>query len=128
MPNDIEQLKQWVTDHGMPGEAFTPDVLPPSGGYIVDGLGCVFLYLTQSTLAYVDNMFTNPKAPFGERREAGRILIDAIIEHAKQNNVRIVSWATSNKAIEHYAKHAGAFQYDQTPHQVWYWLNPQFKT
>lgn len=116
------QFADWCRAHKMPvDEATMLDVLPDSGGYIVEGLGCVFLYLTQSKLAYVDMMMTNPLAPFAERREAGRILIDAIIEHARANGVELVSWCTSNRAINHYAQHAGAFQIDSSPHQVWYW-------
>src|SRR5688500_6760935 len=88
---DIGQLKQWVGYHEMPVDALLSDILPNTGGFIVDGLGCVFLYITNSSLAYIDNMFINPKAPFDQRRIAGKLLIDAMIEHAKSHNVRLVS-------------------------------------
>lgn len=122
------QFADWCKAHKMPvDEATMMDYLPDTGGFIVEGFGCVFVYKTNSRMAYVDMMMTNPNAPFAERREAGRALIDAIIQYAVDNNIHLYSWATSNKAIDHYAEYAGSFQIDQKPHQLWYWINKQFK-
>jgi hypothetical protein len=125
---DKAQFTEWCKAHKMPVDENTMMAyLPEQGGFIVDGFGCVFVYETKSRMAYVDMMMTNPNAPFDKRREAGRLLIDAIMAFAREHNIHLYSWATSNKAIDHYAKYAGSFQIDQKPHQLWYWINPAFE-
>ncbi len=125
---DRQQFNEWSTRHGQP--ELTDDILhylPDEGGFIVDCYGCGFVYLTTTRMAYIDQMLINPKAPFRERREAGRMLIDAIMQFARDRNVSMYSWVTANKAIDHYAKYAGAFQVTTDPHQHWYWINTAFK-
>ena len=123
-----EQFTAWCKSHQMAiDEATMMEYLPDEGGFIVEDFGCVFVYQTHTRMAYVDMMMTNPTKPFGERREAARLLIDAIMQFARDKNIHLYSWCTDNKAINHYARYAGSFKLSNNQFEQWYWVNKEFK-
>lgn len=127
---DREQFNRWNKGHGITAKLDddTAKYLPDDGGFIVDDLACIFVYQTNTRLAYIDQMMTNPFAPFDLRRRAGILLVEAIMQFAVDKNIHLYSWCTANKAIDYYAQHAGSFQLTKEPHQLWYWINHKFKS
>ena len=60
-------LTKWLSHHGMsvpPLEYFSDT------GLVVDGVVIGFLFLTNSGVAWVDNLAADPKCPVGRKREA----------------------------------------------------------
>lgn len=93
-PRDYGEIAGWYAARGEP--APPPDTLPVIG-ILCPGIACGFLMRTDSSVALIEGMATNPAAPlFARHRAIGRIL-DALVEEAKSEGFRhVVGMARSN--------------------------------
>lgn len=66
-----------------------PDMFSPVG-YVVDGIAGLWLYLTGSSLAYLEFLVTNPDVAPVSRGVAQDMVIEACLEHAKKEGCRTV--------------------------------------
>lgn len=58
-PKDLAIVNGWFKGHGQ--RKLTPDELPKTGA-IVDDVAAGFLYLTDSSVSFLENFVSNPKA------------------------------------------------------------------
>lgn len=71
----IEVCRDWISRRGLP---MPPDDVFSSTGFVVEGVAAVWLYITNSTMAYLDHLIGNPDVA-REERSAG---LDAVITKA----------------------------------------------
>lgn len=64
---DLDEVNDWYQAHGL--KKIQKDLVPEYG-LIEDGVGCGFLYLTDSSICHVDGYVTNPSASQEKRAKA----------------------------------------------------------
>jgi len=93
---DFDQIKQWLIDRNQ--KVFHPRILPKVG-FIVDDLAAVFLYQTDSDLAYIENLVSNPHAGYEERDDAICQVTDTALQAATILGFKFVMGVTKNKSV-----------------------------
>lgn len=74
------------------------ECFPPTG-FVVDGCYAGFVYLTNSSVAYLDAFVSDPDAPKEARENASHVLIEELLALARQHRVSRVCGATSSSRI-----------------------------
>jgi hypothetical protein len=94
---DYPQIKSW----GLERRAlYTDPTLLPDCGFIVDGYAACFLYTTDSSVCYLDNLIAVSEKSHS-REMAIKLVIDAVIEEAKFLGFKVIFSCTNNpKVIE----------------------------
>lgn len=87
----LEEVSSWAKVRGM-GEP-PADLLPPTGR-IVPGVCAVFLYLTDSSVGFIENLISNPDAEPEAITEGISACVKSLEEDAKENHVRFM-WGSS---------------------------------
>jgi hypothetical protein len=90
-PAFLSEVREMAKSHGIEVE---PSLLPKVGK-IVPGLAVVFLYQTDSGLAFIDNAVTNAAANPVRRARAVYAVIEAITEEARRLGFKTTA-STSN--------------------------------
>lgn len=120
--SDFATLEAWATKRGkswtdMPG-------IFPTNGWINES-AAVFLYLTDSKLAFIDSMFTNPEHAKEQRAEGAKACIDELVKFAKANGVLIMSFISNVPTITgDYATHGEAVKMGEG-YSHFYWFNKE---
>ena len=86
-PSHVIEAIAWAERRGigrMPEDMFS------SCGFVVEGMAAVWLYLTDSSLAYGEMLVSNPDAPKKKRRAAMALVVAAVIAEAKAAGCRTV--------------------------------------
>jgi hypothetical protein len=123
-----EQFASWCKARKMAvDEPTMMDYLPDEGGFIVEDHACVFVYQTGTRMAYLDMMMNNPNKTTEARHVAGKLVIDAAMQFAREKNIHMYSFCTDNSAIHKYMNYAGSFKLSDKPYEQWYWINKEFK-
>lgn len=78
--DDRPTLDAWCVAHGK--KPFPKGWLPPTG-YWVPGVLAAFLYRTDSRVAYIECVISNPDTSKEERKSAMLAVGEAIAEHAR---------------------------------------------
>lgn len=92
--SDYEILKTWqeTRNESMPSSDMLSDI-----GFIIEDTAVVFLYTTNSKIAYLETMITNPLA------KNRRIAIDSItyeaLEHAKHIGVKLIISTSISESV-----------------------------
>lgn len=89
-PKDFEQIQVWAKHRGT---EYTESQFPKVG-FIVDGYAAYFLYQTDSTVCFLENLIANPLTEGSDRCEAIDLVVDAVISEAKALGFT-VAYATS---------------------------------
>lgn len=76
---DLATLNAWCRDHGK--SPFPEGWLPPTG-FWVPGVLAAFLFRTDSRVAYIECVISNPNTTKEQRREAMLAVADRIAEQA----------------------------------------------
>ena len=76
VPSDYKTIETWMK--GYSSETAVPELWLPDTGFIIDDLSCVFIYKTNSNIAYIEVLTGNPKA----EKETKNIAINKVFEHA----------------------------------------------
>lgn len=96
---DYLQIFEWGLRHNI--GALSKNSLPATG-LIIDGIAVGFLYQTDSDICYLENLISNPDSNKEERLEAVNLIINGLIEKAKELKFKTVySHTTLNSVIEH---------------------------
>lgn len=75
-------------------------------GFIVPGVAAGFLYLTNSSIAYIDFYITNPDAGVRDRMRAVHKITETIIGSAKVNHdVKMLYCNSKIRSIQNLAKY-----------------------
>lgn len=93
----LNQLNQWVTK--WKGKILPPSFYPEIGGFIVENHCAAFLYLTNTSMAFYENIIVNPDSNETERTEAINLVDSTIADFAKLNNVILMMGRSANASI-----------------------------
>lgn len=94
---DVLAAIAWAKARGigpLPTDVFSPT------GFVVRGLAGLWLYTTNSTIAYLDMLVSNPDAPKDRRRLALDLVIDACADAAKKAGCRAVMGPCNRDDVE----------------------------
>lgn len=110
-PQDFAQIAQWGKSH----ETEYTESQFPKTGFIVDGLAAYFLYTTDSSICFLENLVSNNDANFTDRRDAIKLVIDAALTEAKEKGFQ-VAYATTDipTVIARATKYGCEFKTNQT--------------
>ncbi len=102
--HDFPQIKAW-------GEQWGADYREhqfPKTGFIVDGVAAYFLYATDSSCCWLENMVCNQYVEQGKRDQALDLIIQAILEEADNQGFKIAYATTDNIPLVKRALEYGA--------------------
>lgn len=103
MPRDFEQIKEWALT-GFDTEYDSNQF--PKTGFIVDGIAAFFLYRTDSTVCFLENMISNREACPIMKDKALDLLLEAAFKEAKAQGFKVAYATTNNpKVISRAIKH-----------------------
>lgn len=104
-PSDYVEIEKWWKHRGR------DDALPchifSDLGFIVPGICVVFLYATNSKIAFIENLQANPLVPHHRRTLALNAVIQAVCETARDLGYTHLLGTTSIGAVCQRAKHFG---------------------
>lgn len=87
----------WLDKRGM--DRIDKTVLSNTG-FIIPGICCCFLYLNNSSVCFLENLFSNPEAE--DREENIKFMVDTALKAAKDFKYKYVQAVTSNKRVIKY--------------------------
>lgn len=96
LTKDLPQLREWMTDWKM---THLPDWWYPEDNYIIDGVIWASYYKTNSKLAYLENIVSNPYCPHEIRFKGVELISKHIFKQAKADGFNLVCGWTNNKSI-----------------------------
>lgn len=76
-----------------------PDYWLPATGFIVPETCAAFMYRTDSGVAYIECVISNPQKEHSERNEGMRAVSAAIIEEAKACGFKVLLGLTANHQV-----------------------------
>ena len=101
---DLAQINSWAKERGM--REFDPSTIPDFA-LIAPGLAAGFLYKTDSTIAIIEGLITNPSANKLERGRAIDDIIKTLLDHAKEAGFKYVKGDTRIENISARARSFG---------------------
>lgn len=102
--SDFDQIKQW----GLMWGAKYDDEQLPATGFIIDGVAAYFLYSTDSSVCWLENMITKRGVAPSVRDKAVQLLIDAGLRKAKELGFSVAYAATNIVSAAKRARDNGA--------------------
>jgi hypothetical protein len=103
-PEQYSILEEWWKGHGW--HPVGPDLLPHTGFIVWQGLqplAAGFLYLTDSRFAILDWVLSAPKSDRIERGQALDLLLDSLIQAARDNDKSTIFTTSKHpKLLERY--------------------------
>jgi len=103
--SDFSQISEWAKDYDTQYE----QTQFPKIGFIVDGFAAYFIYQTDSSICFLENLISNKNADRTEKEKAIELVIQAILQEASDLGFR-VAYATTDmpqvivRAISHGAR------------------------
>jgi hypothetical protein len=77
---DLDEMNDWYTQRHEPT---VPVEALPSLGFLVPGVAAGFLYQTDSSLAFVEGLVSNPNARLCVRARALALILEGLVEAAR---------------------------------------------
>lgn len=100
---DLETINSWMRERNQP--EFLEFMLPYTG-FIAEDVCAGFLYKTDSSLAWLEWLVTNPMASSIERHEALDLVIDNLVSEAKAWGAKAIFTSTDNQQlVDRYTRH-----------------------
>ena len=103
-PKDFEQIQAWGKEWGA---NYSEDQFPQIG-FIVDDVAAYFLYQTDSSVCFLENMVSNKKIHQEIKNQALTLIAEAILKKAKEEEFTVAYATTNNVAIAKRAAEHGA--------------------
>lgn len=103
-PADFAQISAWGKEYG---SDYSPAQFPGTG-FIVDDVAAYFLYGTDSTCCWLENMIAKKGVDHHVREQALELIIDALLREAKQKGYHVAYAATDRFTVALRAKKYGA--------------------
>lgn len=98
-PDHLPMIQEWCKLRGM--SEFPDGWLPPTG-FVFAKIAAAFLYKTDSSVAYMECVITNPDTTKTERYMALDQVTEAICEEAKAQGFRfLLGWSDNSSLIGH---------------------------
>ena len=101
---DRAQVDSWCQDWNM--RTF-PSQWLPQAGFIVEGVAAMWLYLTDSKVALLENVISNPKASLDDRDAALDAIGSAAEQYARDLGYKYILGSSSIQPILDRAKRHG---------------------
>lgn len=101
---DYDQYKEWAEKRNL--VCLDRDCFPEHG-FIVDNLACVWLYKTDSQVAFLEMLLTNPDAPVNSANQAIEKCVDAAISFCEAGGAKIIRACTMVPAVIKRARERG---------------------
>jgi hypothetical protein len=95
-PSDFETVKGWA-QAGYDTE-YTAEQFPKTG-FIVPDIAALFLYSTDSTVCFLENMISNREADKEEKSKALDLLISKAFSAAKEKGFSVAYATTGNLSV-----------------------------
>lgn len=89
---DLAEIKRWALEGY--GYIYSEHQFPKIG-FIVDGVAAYFLYQTDSTVCFLENLVANKKIDKDQRSQAIDLIIKELLKTASELGFR-VAYATTN--------------------------------
>jgi len=102
--SDFETIKAWGKEYGAD---YSADQFPQCG-FIVDGVAAYFLYETDSTCCWLENMIAKKDVDHITREAAFDLIIPAILDEANRLGFRVAYASTNRYQVALRAKKYGA--------------------
>ena len=109
-PKDHEEIMRWWKSR-LPEASIIPSEFFPDSGFIVDGKAAVFLYKTNSAVAYIDLLISNPEVPLSESQAALDLVVKACIDEAKKLGSKMLLGQTNRNYVAERAMNHGMAVY-----------------
>lgn len=103
-PEDFEQIREWGRQWGA---EYVEEQFPMTG-FIIDGIAAYFLYSTDSSACWLENMIMKRGIDEATKEEALGLLIDEIIKEAQFLGFTIAYATTGIISVVKRAKENGA--------------------
>lgn len=103
-PKDFEQIRQWAEEY----ETEYREHQFPKTGFIVDGVAAYFLYSTDSSICFLENLITNKKVDQGIKNDAIELVCEAVLNKAKELGFKVAYATTNIYAVAKRARKFGA--------------------
>ena len=104
-PKDFAQIAQWALEGY--NVDYSEDQFPKTG-FIVDGVAAYFLYSTDSSVCFLENMISNKAADRMDKHLALNLIIDAILKEAADLGFKIAYGTTDIPSVIYRATTWGA--------------------
>ncbi len=104
MPDDFDQIAAWGAEWGA---EYREDQFPLTG-FIVDGVAAYFLYQTDSSICWLENMIARRGVHEDTKNFALELLIDAILKEASELGFTLAYATTDVISVAKRAKEHGA--------------------
>ncbi len=91
-PSDFPTIEVWGAQWGSEYKEHQF----PKVGFIVDGIAAVFLYQSDSSCCWLENMISNKEAPKEKKAVAVDLLIQAVLQEASDLGFKIAYATTDN--------------------------------
>lgn len=101
---DFEQVREWGRGWG---SEYREDQFPGTG-FIVDGVAAYFLYQTDSSVCWLENLITVRGVDASVKDRALNLLIEAILDEAKALGYTIAYATTDINTVAKRAREGGA--------------------
>ncbi len=101
---DFDQVKSWGAGWG---SSYNKDQFPLTG-FIVDDVAAYFLYQTDSTACWLENLVSKRGVDEKIRNQALALLVDAILHEAKEMGFTVAYATTDSVSVAKRAKEQGA--------------------
>ena len=96
-PTHLDECRSWIERRGLP---MPPTDVFSSTGFVAPGVAAVWLYLTGSSMAYMDHLIGNPDVSTETRSAGLDAVLSAAIAAARNANVRILLAMVDNPRVE----------------------------
>ena len=103
-PEDFAQIAEWGEKWGA---NYRPEQFPKTG-VIIHGIAAYFLYSTDSSICWLENLISNPDADGFMKARALDMLVDAILDEAVRLGFKVAYATTDVVSVAKRAKANGA--------------------
>lgn len=104
LKSDLEVVNAWHVAHRKP--ELTAEVLP-GFGLLVPGVAAGFAYITDSSVALLENYITNPAADSLARHSALVDITSGLIAHCREAGMGMVLALTQDESVAQRARETG---------------------
>lgn len=101
---DFPQIKDWGEEWG---SVYREEQFPVYG-FIIDGVGAYFLYSTDSSVCWLENLITKRGLDLAVKARAIDLLVDACLREAKAQEFTVAYATTDNLKLLKRAREKGA--------------------
>jgi hypothetical protein len=115
-PHDYEEVSGWWRARGLEPIA---EVLLPTTGLIAPGVAASFLYLTNSSVAWMAWTTSNPTASQAERDEMLDAIVRGLLRMAEERGYKVMFTNAEPEQLKRRYERLGFMEGDKNVKQYW---------